>query len=237
MGNGDQRDAPPPSLDQQGFQCVAWGLHIEGSKATVMKKTLLLLALGAMLAPAHAQFQVNPQLGVTFQNMTDPAAGTRYESNVGYQLGVDFRIGDRIFFQPGAFLGRNATLISMNEGESFAVEDGLLRTNLTLRALAGYRIIDTYQFDLRFVMGPSYDVLLSVDDRNDRINFNQGDFNAGSFNVDMGLGFDMGHFTLQPMVSFGLSRVFKDNPVLADINSRYITYGMTFGVNFGDDDE
>jgi hypothetical protein len=52
----------------------------------------------------------------------------------------------------------------------------------------------------------------------------------------MGLGFDMGHFTLQPIVSFGLSRVFRENPVVADVNSRFLTYGLTIGVNFGDDD-
>lgn len=201
-----------------------------------MKKTIITLGLAALLAPVQAQFQVNPQVGATFQNLTDAGQGTTFRSAMGYQLGVDFRIGDRLFFQPGAFLGRNATMVSIGEDEALAIEDNLIRTNLNIRALAGYRIIDSYQFDLRFFAGPSYDVLLSTDMKDDRIGWNQGDFNAGSFNLDAGFGFDMGHFTLQPMASFGLSRAFKDNPAFRDLGSRYITYGLTIGVNFGDDD-
>ncbi|MBK8227134.1 MAG: hypothetical protein IPK70_08150 [Flavobacteriales bacterium] len=51
------------------------------------------------------------------------------------------------------------------------------------------------------------------------------------------MGFDMGLFTVQPGVSFGLSRVFSDNPTVQDIGSRYLTYGLTIGINLGDDDK
>jgi hypothetical protein len=105
-----------------------------------------------------------------------------------------------------------------------------------MKAMFGHRIIDTYQFDLRFAMGPTYDVLLSVDDRNDHISYGQGDFRRGSLNLDAALGFDMGHFTMEPSVSFGLSRVFKDNPAVQDLGSRYLTYGLTIGINLGNDD-
>ena len=116
-------------------------------------------------------------------------------------------------------------------------EDDLVRTNLKLNALVGYRIIDSYQFDLRFMVGPTYDVLLSVDNRNDDIGYNRGDYRKGSLNLDAALGFDMGLFTVQPGVSFGLSRVFSDNPTVQDIGSRYLTYGLTIGINLGDDDK
>jgi hypothetical protein len=47
----------------------------------------------------------------------------------------------------------------------------------------------------------------------------------------------MGLFTLEPSVSFGLSRVFdQDVIVLSEIDSRYITYGLTIGLNIGNDD-
>ena len=80
-------------------------------------------------------------------------------------------------------------------------------------------------------------MLLSVDDKNDKIGYNAGDFNNGSLNIDAALGFDMGLFTLEPSVSFGLSRVFNDNLLVRDIDSRYLTYGLTLGVNFGNDDK
>lgn len=201
-----------------------------------MKKLIASLALMAALPVARAQFQVNPQMGLTFQDMTGSTETTRYKAALGYQVGADLRFGDRLYFQPGAFLGRNATVVTVDDFEHAAIEKDLIRTSLKLRALAGYRIIDSYQFDLRLAAGPSYDVLLSVDDKDEGIGWNEGDFNKGSFNIDAGLGFDMGYFTLEPGVSFGLSRAFSDADGVSSIDSKYLTYGLTIGVNFGNDD-
>ena len=203
-----------------------------------MKKLFSLLAVATIASTASAQFQVNPQMGLTFQNLTGKIVeGQDFKASVGWTLGSDVRIGDRLFFQPGAFISRNRT-ISSYDGGNIIVNDGkLITTNLKLRALCGYRIIDSYQFDLRFFAGPSYDVLMSVDGtQSDDIAWDKGNFSKGSFNVEAGLGFDMGLFTLSPSASFGLNRAFSDAQSVKDINSRYITYGLTIGVNFGDDD-
>lgn len=202
-----------------------------------MKKLIVSLLAKSISVAALAQFQVNPQMGLTFQDLTGSEASRGYRSAVGYQVGADFRIGDRLFFQPGAFLGRSATVVTYSNSDNVSIEGDLVRTHLNLRALAGYKLIDSYQFDLRFMAGPSYSVLLSVDDKDGAIDWNEGDFNKGSFNVDAGLGFDMGMFTLAPTASFGLSRVFSDAEGVKDIDSKYITYGLTIGVNFGDDDK
>ena len=207
-----------------------------------MKKLLITLAIGGTAGSAMAQFQVNPQAGLTFQSLTDAPNGVDYKAQVGWQLGADVRFGDRLFIQPGAFLGQSVTAVTttvMNStggSGTVEVEDNLVRTNLKLRAQLGYRLVDSYQFDLRFMLGPSYDVLMSIDDRDDKLGWNEGNFNNGSFNIDMGLGFDMGLITLSPTASFGLSRVFTDDPALSDINSKYISYGLTLGVNIGNDD-
>lgn len=203
---------------------------------TLMRTLTTTLALSTLFATATAQFQVNPQMGLTYQHLTAAAPGTTFKAAAGWQLGADLRFGDRLFFQPGAFLGRNATVVSMDNGEHNAIENDLVRTGLKLKALAGYRIVDTYNFDIRFMAGPTYDVLLSVDGKDDGIGWNEGDFNKGSFNIDAALGFDLGYFTLEPGASFGLSRAFSDTPSVKEISSKYITYGLTIGVNFGDDD-
>lgn len=201
-----------------------------------MKKLIVSLFAKTFSVAALAQFQVNPQMGLTFQDLTDGTTSRGYRSAVGYQVGADLRIGDRLFFQPGAFLGRSATVVTYPNSDNVTMEGDLVRTHMNLRALAGYRLIDSYQFDLRFFAGPSYAVLLSVDDRDGAIDWNEGDFNKGSFNVDAGFGLDMGMFTLSPSASFGLSRVFTDAGNVKDIDSKYVTYGLTIGVNFGDDD-
>lgn len=201
-----------------------------------MNKPLITLFAGLLATAASAQFQANPQAGVNFQRLTSPMAGVEYTANIGWQLGADLRFGDRLYVQPGAFFGRSATAVKTYSSDTLLYENDLVRTNLKLKGMIGYRIIDTYQFDLRFAMGPTYDVLLSVDDRNDEIGYNKGDFRKGSMNIDAALGFDMGLVTVEPSVSFGLSRVFSDNPPVKDIGSKYLTYGMTLGINLGNDD-
>lgn len=197
-----------------------------------MKKTLSILAITATIGTASAQFQINPQAGLAFQNLTQPGEGQKFKAALGWTIGSDFRFGDRLFLQPGAFLSRNTTTISVADSTAAYSDLDLKTTNLRLRGLVGYRIIDSYQFDMRFMIGPSYDVILSkkLEDEN-------GDaFNSGSFNIEAGLGFDMGLVTLSPTMTFGLSKVFKDNPTVSNVDSKYFTYGLTVGINIGDDD-
>src|SRR5690606_31343314 len=111
-----------------------------------MKKIILTLPLLLLIGMANAQFQVNPQVGINFQRMTDPGIrGLEYKGAVGWQLGADMRFGDRMYFQPGAFYGRNATVIKQTYNDTISFQNDLVRTNLKLRTMVGYRIVDTYQ--------------------------------------------------------------------------------------------
>ena len=58
-----------------------------------MKKTLFTLALIGSAAAASAQFQFNPQAGLTFQTLTKVETGTKTKAALGWTLGADFRIG------------------------------------------------------------------------------------------------------------------------------------------------
>ena len=197
-----------------------------------MKKILLTLVAATTVAAASAQFQVNPQAGLTFQNLTSPGEGQKFQAALGWTLGADVRLGDRLFFQPGAFLSRNTTNVTFADTTLTTSKLDYKTTNLRLRATVGYRVIDSYQFDLRVFLGPSYDLLLSKD----LAGYESGNFNSGSFNIEGGVGLDMGMVTVSPTMTFGLSKVFKDNPNVQAVNSKYFTYGLTVGINIGDDD-
>lgn len=212
-------------------------LAAETKSVQNMNKLIIITAFAAITTGTMAQFQVNPQAGVNLQQLTSPLAGVEYKANIGWQLGADLRFGDKLYFQPGAFFGRSATAVKTYSSDTLLYEDDLVRTTLKLKGMVGYRIVDTYQFDIRFAMGPTYDVLLSVDDKDDKIGYNKGDFRSGSLNLDAAVGFDMGLVSLEPSVSFGLSRVFSDNPAVKDIGSKYLTYGATLGINLGNDDK
>lgn len=197
-----------------------------------MKKLFSLLAVATTVGTASAQFQINPQAGLAFQNLTQPGEGQDFKAALGWQLGADLRFGDRLFLQPGAFLSRNTTTITVSDSTASKTDLDLKTTNLRLRGLVGYRIVDNYQFDLRFMLGPSYDVILSKE-----LEDQSGDaFNNGSFNIEAGLGFDMGMVTVSPTMVFGLSKVFKDDPSVSNVDSKYFTYGLTIGINLGNDD-
>lgn len=196
-----------------------------------------------LVGAAQSQFQLNPQVGGTFQNLTNAPSGTDYKANLGFLVGADGRIGSALYIQPGVFFGRNATTITSvvvrpdpnDPGGTVETEikDDLIRSILKLRAMLGYKLVNERQFKMRLAVGPSYDVLMSVDNSQDRIDWNKGDFNSGSFNMEAGLGFDIAFLTFEPGVAFGLSDVYSDNVRVRDIDSRYFTFYFTAGVVLG----
>ena len=200
-----------------------------------MKSLLVLLALGPLALVSTAQWQVNPQLGITYQNITKPPEGITYSARVGFLLGADARWGNKFYLQPGAFLGRNSTFVEFQD--TLAQSGRIVVTDLKLKLMGGYRIIDTYQFDMRLAMGPTFDASLSRDVKDSDITFNDGAFNEALWNLDVALGFDFGRFTAEPSVSLGLSRVYNDDVSVQNLDSKYLTYLFTLGVNIGDDDK
>ena len=200
-----------------------------------MKHLLAAVFLVALSMTATAQWQVNPQLGATFQQITKAPDGITYAARAGFIGGADFRFGDRLFIQPGAFVGRNATYFQVADS---AVSSGkIFRTNLKLKLLGGYRVLDSYQFDIRISVGPTYERVLARNVKDTDIELNEDDYNDGLWSVDGAVGFDIGRFTLEPGISVGVSRIYNDDVTVQNIGSRYVTYALTFGVNIGDDDK
>lgn len=192
---------------------------------------LLSLAFLAIPSLLTAQFAFNAQAGATFQQLTDVPPGVEAKAAVGAIVGVDFRMGDRFYFQPGAFFERNRTAVKVN-GDTIW-QDDLVRSSLKLKALVGYNIADGDGFRLRFNTGPTYDVLLSVDDKDDQIAWNKDDFNAGSFNWNAALGVDISFITVETGVTYGLSKVFKEQEGAFSADAKYLTFHLTAGVVFG----
>ncbi len=164
--------------------------------------------------------------------MTNTPSNIVSSASFGWQLGADFRLGDRLYFQPGAFFGRSATVIKFTPLDTSFIEDNLIRTTAKVKALLGYNLIHGDAFRLRVNAGPTYEALLSVDSKDDKIAFNKSDYNGGSFNLDAGLGFDVAFLTLETGVSYGLSNAYKDEgKFLSD--SKYFTWYATLGVVIG----
>lgn len=195
-------------------------------------RNLALPVFAAVFGTADAQVAVNPQIGANFTRLTNTPSDIVSSASFGWQLGADFRLGDRLYFQPGAFFGRSATVIKFTPLDTSFIEDNLIRTTAKVKALLGYNLIHGDAFRLRVNAGPTYEALLSVDSKDDKIAFNKSDYNGGSFNLDAGLGFDVAFLTLETGVSYGLSNAYKDEgKFLSD--SKYFTWYATLGVVIG----
>ncbi len=186
----------------------------------------------AISSLALAQVAINPQAGVNFTRLTNTPSGVVSSAEAGFQLGVDFRLGDRLYFQPGAFFGRSATYVKLNPLDTVVMEDNLIRTTAKVKALVGYNLIHGDAFRLRVNAGPTYEALLSVDSKDDEIAFNKDDYNSGSFNMDAGLGLDIAFLSLETGLSYGLSKAYKDEGMLLS-DSKYFTWYATLGIVLG----
>ena len=149
-----------------------------------LRKLLLPVVTVAATGVATAQFAVNPQVGINFTNLTNNNSVYTSSAALGFQLGADFRLGDRLYFQPGAYFGRSATYIKFTPLDTTFIEDNLIRTTAKVKALLGYNLVHGDGFKLRVNVGPTYEALLSVDSKDDKIDFNKKDYNGGSFNME-----------------------------------------------------
>lgn len=209
----------------------------------------LLAAVLVGVLSLSAQVQINPQLGVNLHQLsgsTPPGVSNR--ASVGFLVGVDARFGNAFYFQPGVFFNRTVTAYTLetpipdpdNPGQTITseLEDDLVRSTLKLRTMFGYKIINEEAFRLRLAAGPSYDILMSVDNTGDKIQWNKGDFASGSFNMDLALGLDIGILTVEPGVSIGLTDVYdRDEQAFEEWDKRNLTYFLTFGLVIGGGDE
>lgn len=195
-------------------------------------RNIVLPLIASAIGSASAQFAVNPQLGINYTNLTNTPSNVTTSAAVGFQLGADLRFGDRLYFQPGAFFGRSATVVKFSPLDTTFIEDNLIRTTAKVKALIGYNIIHGDAFRLRVNAGPTYEALLSVDSKDDKIAFNKSDYNGGSFNMDGGLGVDLAFVSLETGVSYGLSNAYKDQGKLLS-DSKYFTWYATLGIVIG----
>lgn len=197
-------------------------------KARNLVLSLLCVATGHA---AQAQFAVNPQAGINFTQLTNTPSGIVSSGSMGWQLGADFRLGDRFYFQPGAFFGRSVTYIKFTPLDTVYVDD-MIRTTAKVKALVGYNLIHREGFKLRVNAGPTYEALLSIDSKDDKIAFNKKDYNGGSFNLDAGLGVDIWKISLEGGLSYGLSNAYKDSGKFMK-DSKYFTWYATVGIVLG----
>lgn len=188
------------------------------------------LALGLSPIALCAQLAINPQVGIDMTKLSGDETIGNYSADVGFMIGGDLRIGERLYFQPGAYYVSSSTAVSVDGVVS--VEDNLVTNKAKLKGLLGFNLIDGDAFRLRVNGGPTYSFLLSVADKDGNIEPKKDQFNSGSFNLDAGLGADIAIITLESGISYGLSNAYKDQDGFSS-DAKYFTFYVTAGLVFG----
>lgn len=202
-----------------------------------MKKFLFFLALILVTSVTYAQTVINPKVGINASRLsTDPQLG-QINSRLGWQVGLDARIGNRVYFQPGLFYFKQSSeLILQAEAESESLDDlqeDLDRQGLQLFTQVGYYLVDGDGFRMRVHAGPSISLLTSVGQSE---YIGRDDYQGVNLTGNAGLGFDIFFLTLEYNYEWGFSNVFQNDAFSSGVafedTPRLSRHTVNVGVKF-----
>jgi hypothetical protein len=178
--------------------------------------------------PLFAQTYINPKIGISFMNLSDPPPGYDYKGDVGFQMGADFRFGNAFQLIPGLYYNQVATAVKVTGVDTLDIEDNIIRNTLKARVLIGYNFINEDKFKLRVKAGPAFDYLLNSKTADNKIDFDEENFKDGTWSLEAGAGLDLWFLTLDVGYSYGLSNAYKDDVI--EVDSKYLGLYVKAGV-------
>lgn len=191
---------------------------------------LILLAILACFGwqTATAQLTIVPKAGANFSYFSEDLEDTDLEGNVGFQVGLDLRVGDRFYFSPGVYYARTSNRVEIiDAGELGEVSVDFVTNGLRVPLVVGAKVIDDEGFALRLFGGATANLLFGEDDDlEDLPNITQEDSNWA---LSAGAGFDIGTLlTIDLRHDWGMSDFFE---LTAEKNRQNVFY-LSAGVRF-----
>ena len=180
-----------------------------------MLRSLSLLSIVFTIAvlsitPAHAQFTINPQAGVSASMLSTDPQGAEASARFGYQVGAYFRIGERLHLMPGVFWQRSGTeLLTRDELDLETLKDQVDLDAIFVAAALGYNLLDSDPLVLRVNGGVAGTFLLNVQDN--ILGLELDNFNGVLAGAPIGVGVDLfGILSVDASYEFGLTNVFDE---------------------------
>jgi hypothetical protein len=174
---------------------------------------------------AQAQFVLNPQVGSNIATPYNLADGLTRDSKSGWLVGVDLRLGGRVYLQPGAFY--SFTQVKLNYNDGVAVSSDYSRQSGKLKALLGVVVVQGMSAKFRMFAGPTCDVHFNINDHDSPF-IRSEDAKRAAFNIDMGAGLDFWRFSGEIGYSHGLTNAFKNS------NGQFGEFYASVGILIGD---
>lgn len=171
------------------------------------------LALVLFSMPAMAQVKVLPKVGLNFSGVDAKLQDLRAEARVGWNAGVDFRVGDGVLFlNPGLhYYSYTARLIQdVSENNPVKFQDETTIENMKLPVNLGIHITgDDGLLGLHIKGGivPTY--VIGVDEKAG-FSFSKEDLNTFTLGANVGAGVDILFLTVDANYEMGLNDFFAD---------------------------
>lgn len=172
------------------------------------------------------QVLLNPRVGLGITQMKDAPVGFSEKVDIGFQAGLDVRMGKRFFWQPGLFYKVNT--LALIDSSQFSLEDNsIVSKYLKFKMLGGVHLVNKEGFRLRLNAGPTLSYLLSMQSENESSSIlRKEDFNSTLLNLEAGGGIDIWFLTFDVGYSFSFTNLFNAN----SLNSRLVGAYMYAGI-------
>ncbi len=172
-----------------------------------------LFALALFTLPAMSQVRVNPKVGVNFSGLDAKLGDITTEARVGWNAGMDFRIGDRfLFLNPGVhYYSYTARLFKdVQQPSDVKFEEETTIQSIKTPVNLGIRLTgDNGLLGLHVKGGVTPTMVLGVTEREDFF-FDKDDLNTFTMGANVGAGIDFLFLTLDANYEIGLNDFFAD---------------------------
>jgi len=200
-----------------------------------MKKLLAILTLTAFVCTtAFSQVQINPKIGYNIYDVSDEEGVFEADGQSGFNVGVDFRIGDAIYVQPGIhYYALNVDFEGIAEDDDDLqdlVVDDVRRQTLRIPVVVGTSFFNSDNFGLRAFVGGAAFVPFDVDENN-VFGISKEDYRPVNFGATVGVGLDLKRVTIDASYDFGLTDSIDDDSTL-DYNNKPNVFSITLGYLF-----
>ena len=177
------------------------------------KITFVLLFATLFALPVIAQVKVNPKVGINFSGIESELDNITAEARVGWNAGLDFRVGDGLFFlQPGAhYYNYTARLIeNVERPDDIAFEDETTIQSIKAPVNLGLSLTGSdglLGIHIKGGITPTY--ILSVDEQ-EGFAFSKEQLNNFTWGANAGVGVDFLFLTVDANYEMGLNDFFAN---------------------------